>query len=236
MTLDPRLLSIPSARPTPGPMIPYQHQYQQESSRNRHDSPDSVNVFLPRRILAAIPSDVVHATNIARRRADEAYRGFLFLQHGFNQRFYRLCPNEPRVRTSNHAKSIDMLFSWGPKSGYTADPPKIPTCAVKFYVEEDAYLKYAHRYRSCRQKYLNGVYLAWIKSDIFLRNFADNTPMSAFARARFNNWWTGYRDEMRTWEEQIDSLVLPSWASIVRELREIIEERLDLDKEWDRWV
>lgn len=183
-----------------------------------------------------IPRDIVHATNIARRKADAAYKGFLYLERRYKERFYRLCPDEPRMRALRHVKSVDRLFDWGPRRGFTADPAKIPTCAVKFYVEEEAYLKYTNSYKVYRQGYLDGPLRTWVKSDSYLRNFVDKIPMSMPARLMFIQWWNGYRDEMRTWEEKIGTLVLPSWASIIKELRETIEERLDLDKEWDRWV
>ncbi|EFQ99156.1 hypothetical protein MGYG_02168 [Nannizzia gypsea CBS 118893] len=237
MTLDPRLLSIPSARPSPGLMIPYQHQHiLPAATDDQGNTTDRRTMPIPRCIIMDIPQDVVHATNIARRKADAAYRGFLYIERRYKERFYRLCPQEPRMRALKHLRSIDRLFEWGPRRGFTADPPKIPTCGVKFYVEEAAYLRYTNSFRLCRQEFLEGSYRTWIKSDVYLRNFVDNVPMSMPVRLLFMRWWNAYRDEMRTWEEKIETLVLPSWTTIIKELRGTIEECLDLEKEWDRWV
>ncbi|EEQ31647.1 hypothetical protein McanMca71_004407 [Microsporum canis] len=235
MSLDPRNLSIASARPTPSELIPYR-PHPPRAIDALHYVFDKRKTSFPRELTMALPEDVHHAANIVRHKADAALKGFLYLEKKHKERFYYLCPLKPSIRAIRHINSIDRLFSWKTRKDFTAVSAKIPTCVVSFHVEEAAYAEFTAAYNKFRQGYLEGPFRTWLNADTYLRNLVDDSGMPMYTRLQFLEWWNGYRDEMRIWEDKVDSLVLPSWKTIVAELAHTIEERLDLTQEWERWV
>ncbi|KAK2875172.1 hypothetical protein FQN49_001709 [Arthroderma sp. PD_2] len=235
MSLDPSLLCISrvvAMRPTP-----YQHQLLSPTTESSHYAFDQKKTSLPRELSLAIPEDVRHASNIVRQKANAALKGYLYLEKKYSERYYRLCPLKPTRRAMKHINSIDRLLGWNTNyNDFAVASAKIPTCVISFKVDEAAYSEFSASFNIFRKGYIDGPYRTWINADSYFRNFIDSANMPMYTRLKFIEWWNGYRAEMRPWEEKVDSLKLPSWQSIVAELADIAEERLDLHNEWDIWV
>ncbi|KAF3480451.1 uncharacterized protein GIQ15_05798 [Arthroderma uncinatum] len=235
MALDPRPPATPSVaalRPNP-----YKHHPTPVWTRSPPVIFDRQKTILPRELSLTVPEDVLQTFNIVRQKADAALKGFLFLEQRYRYRYYYLCPLKPLQRIRKHINSIDRLLNWSTnRNEFTSVSAKIPACVISFKVDEAAYAEFTASFNKFREGYLRGPYRTWLNADSYFGAYIDDANMPMYTRRMLIEWWNGFRGEMRVWEEKAHSLTLPSWQSIIAELAGIIEERIDLQREWDIWL
>ena len=198
---------------------------------------DKHRVRFPPYLSVIIPVEVRLASRHAHNAAGMAFQALKQLELHHAERFRRVCPMEPATRFNAHVTSIDRLLAWKPQ--YHQDhtlhsTPKIPEFQLRFHVEENAYKSYQNEYEEMRLAYLNGPYLRWWWRKRQLDELLAAPSIQEMDRKLSQRWWDEFLEEMAQWDRRVDVLILPTWAEIITELTELIEERVDLSNEWGK--
>ncbi|KAK2743045.1 hypothetical protein FQN57_005001 [Myotisia sp. PD_48] len=197
---------------------------------------DKRKITLPQHIVDVMPDELRVAMEKLWGRTVIAIRNLVELEGYFHKRYYRACPTDDSQRYRRHLISINRLLRWREftdRDRTLFPTAKIPACVVHFHVTEEAYLRYSRTYRTVRAAYVTGPYQLYRTAGDNFRSTLARAAMPQDHRVYYLEWWTRYNEEMGPWESRLHELVLPSWNKFVEELTDLIQQRVDVDAEWE---
>jgi hypothetical protein len=200
---------------------------------------DKQSLQIPMHLNAIAPRQVHLAITNVRLTASMAFQTLKKLDNFYHKRFHRMCYVAHERSYYLHAESIDRLLKWRNDfddcTGLRTLAPcaKIPSFTLRFCVDEGAYAQYVLEFARLREEYIQGPYVRWLVTKRKMENAFLQTTMREMDRKQWLLWWTKFLAEMAKWEERINEMLLPTWADIVNQLFNLIEERVELNEQWD---
>lgn len=197
---------------------------------------DKQKLLIPHYMEATVPPDLRDAIYRARKAASVAFQGLKKVERFHAERYHRLCPADDIKHYHKHKISVDRLLECEVKS--SSDPPltmcpKIPLCVINFHIDKRAYESFQNRYELIRLGYLHGPFRQWRVLKRQVDYVFEKCEMDDHDKELSMNWWKGFQHEMVVWERRVNNLALPKWNDIVDDLAKLIEQRVDLQNEWE---